>query len=249
MRNCPTILSLSLILLTGCTAAFPWDPEKGGTAPDHPVVDNRTRQVPVSPFAEPKKPAPARVSYPPATQETSYRVLLIKDRLLEKNQQLGLKPYAVAIGSPDPEIFHVGNTIHVTEGLVRQCGTDQALAAVLSFELGRMVAARESSIADEIRQPERPLPIHLPIGGNSYGREADPLNHIELAQYEKQNPRKERKLARPDPQHVARTILENAGYQRTELDAVLPLLANAERNSILENQFKGTGKQSDWKAP
>lgn len=220
-----------------------------GCLPLQTQPDEVTQQVPTSPFAEPRKAMPTRVNYAPASRETSYRVLLIKDQLLAKNERIGLKPYAIAIGSPDPELFHVGNNLYITEGLVQQCATDNQLAAVLAFELGRMVADREAMVADEIRQPERPRPIALPIGGNGYASEANPLGNVELARYEKENPKHAPKLARPNPQLVARAILENAGYQRTDLDAALPLLANAERFMILENQFKGPTKQSDWKTP
>src|SRR4051794_37286261 len=109
---------LGVLMLTGCAA---WQP------PEEP-----TKQVPASPFAEARKPPPTRASYSPASQETSQRVLVIKDQLAGKNPQYGIRPYALAIGSPQSEIFHVENTIYITEGLVRQCGTDQALAAALA---------------------------------------------------------------------------------------------------------------------
>ena len=100
------IACASLLILTGC---IPMQ-----TQPEAP-----TQQVPASPFAEAKKQPPARVSYAPASQEASYRVVQIKDQLAGKNPQYGLKPFALAIGSPESEVFHVGNTIYITEGLVR----------------------------------------------------------------------------------------------------------------------------------
>jgi hypothetical protein len=224
-----------MLVLAGCTLTQPHE--------------ERTAQVPASPFAEPRRAGPARIDYVPASRETSYRVLMIKDRLIDKNPQLGLKPYAVAIAASQPEVFHVENTIYVTEGLVQMCSSDNQLAGALAFELGRMVAARESAIADEMRQPERPLPIHLPIGGGGNAREADPLHHIDLIKHEKEFPRQAKKLVVPNPQHVARIALENAGFQRTDLDAVLPIIASAERVPILENQLKGNQKQSEWKLP
>ncbi len=233
MRNCSF---LSLFLLVGC---IPMQ-----TQPETP-----TAQVPSTPFADARKPMPTRVNFAPASREASYRVLLIKDQLVAKNERIGIKPYAVAIGSADPEVFHVGNSIYISEGLVRQCATDNQLAAVLAFEMGRMISGREATIADEIRQPDRPLPIRLPIAGGGMASEADPLHAIELARHERANPKHAQKLLRPNPQNVARTILENAGYQRTELDGVLPLLAAAERYTTLESQFKGPSKQSEWKGP
>ncbi len=223
-----------LLLLTGCLPTLPEEPT--------------TAQVASSPFTEPRRAAPTRVSYAPASQQTSYRVLLIKDALVNKNPQLGINPYIIAIGSADPEIFHVGlNHVYITEGLFRQCQTEGQLAAVLANELGRIISEREAATSDDIRSPERLLPIQFSTAGS--GRDRDPIGPIELALHEKRYPKQHGKLGRPNPQLIAREVLERAGYQRTDLDSVLPILQNAERFQVLENQFKGAPKQSDWKTP
>jgi hypothetical protein len=229
--------SLALLLFTGClpTQLMPDDPP--------------TQQVGGAPFADARKSAATKVNYAPAAPEVSFRVVMVKDKLIGENPQVGIKPYVTAIGTADPEVFHVGlSQIYITEGLVRQCATEGQLAAVLANELGRMISEREAAVPDDIRQPERLLPIALPIGSTGSGRDRDPINYIELAQHEKLYPKHAKKLPRPNPQLVARDILERAGYQRTELDAALPILQNAERFQVLENQFKGTLKQSEWKA-
>lgn len=226
-----------LLLLTGCipTQLLPEDPP--------------TQQVGGSPFADARAQPPLRVNYPPASQETSYRVELIRGRLVGENPQIGLRPYVTAIGSGDPEVFHIGPNVYITEGLVKQCQTEGQLAGVIANELGRMISERESIISDHIRQPERPLPIDLPIGGTSFNRDRNPLREVELGRYEQRYPKQSKKLERPNPEHVARTILERAGYERTELDAAIPLLQNADRYAAVQNQFKGAVKQSEWKAP
>jgi hypothetical protein len=206
-----------------------------------------TQQVPASPFADPRKPAPTRVNYAPASKETSDRVLIIKDQLINHNPQLGLQPFALAIGSADPEIFHVGNTIYITEGLVRMCGTNESLAAALAYEMGRMVAEREATVTDDVRSPDRLPPIDLRIGNNTNMSEANPLAQVELVRFEKARQRPAGKLPPPNPQFVARAVLERAGYQRTDLDAVLPALQNADRFKSMENQFKGNQKDGPWK--
>src|SRR5262245_30197151 len=109
---------MPLLLLAGCLPMQTQEP--------------RTAQVPASPFAEPRRPTPSRVDYVPASREASYRVLMVKDLLVDKNPQLGLKPYAFAIAAPQPEVFHVGNTIYVTEGLVQLCPNDNQLAGALA---------------------------------------------------------------------------------------------------------------------
>jgi hypothetical protein len=223
-----------LILLAGC--------ELLQKLPDEPA----TQQVRTDPFAEPRRVLP-RVQAQPASQESAYRVELIRSKLVGENPQAGLRPNVMAVNAADPEIFHTDlNNIYITEGLIRQCQSDGQLAGVLAFALGRMVSEREAAVDDKVRQPDRLMPIHVPIGGGGNARLADPLNEIELARFEKQYP-KHKKLSRPNPHLVARTILERAGYQTTELDAALPILSNAERYAILENQFNGIAKQSEWK--
>lgn len=223
---------LCLLMLAGCLP----------TLPD----ESLTPQVASSPFAPPRLPTPTRVNYAPASQETSLRVLQMKDALVAKSPQLGINPYAIAIASADPEVFHVGTThIYITEGLVRQCQTDGLLAAVLANELGKMISAREAAVSDQVRQPDRLLPIQFNTSGS--GRDRDPIGPIELAFHEKRYPKQHVKLARPNPQLIARDVLERAGYARTDLDAATPILQNAERFQVLQNQFKGAVKQSDWK--
>jgi hypothetical protein len=251
MRNRWT---LCLLLTVGCSAT---------------TTEKATMQVPAEPFAQARAPI-TRVSYAPATQDTQERVELVRGKLcadkptaprsyflelvqgkeIVENPGTGVRPYVTAIGSADPEIFHTGyNQIFITEGLVRQCQTDGQLAAVLANELGKIVSEREAAVSDQARNPERPPPIYVPIGVPGGGRDADPTFYAQMAMQEKLYPKQTKKLPPPNPQMVARGILERAGYQRTELDGALPILQNAERFRTWENQFKGTAKPGDWKAP
>ncbi len=91
--------------------------------------------------------------------------------------------------------------------------------------------------------------MSVPIGGGGNSREADPTRYIEMAMFEQQHPKTQHKPSPVNPQLVARSILEKAGFQRTDLDAAMPILDNAQRNSVLSNQFNGPAKQGDWKAP
>jgi hypothetical protein len=226
---------LGLILVAGC-GPLPTLPEESATP-----------QVASMPFTEPGRPAPTRVNYAPASQETSDRVVMVKYKLV--GPQPGGLPIVTAIGAADPEIFHVGqDQIFITEGLVRQCVTEGQLAAVLAYEMGQMISEREAVVSDEVRQPERLPPIELRNGIGST-RESDPTYFIERAMYEKNHPKQAKKLTRPNPQVVARNILEQHGYQSTDLDAALPILQSAERNQVLQNQLKGSTNQGDWKQP
>ena len=122
-------------------------------------------------------------------------------------------------------------------------------ARTLAHELGRIVSEREAAVPDAIRNPDRITPIRLPIGGSYNSREADPTYLIESAYFEKQNPRQQAKLPPPNPELVARGLLTKAGYESTDLDAVTQILQSAAQSPTLENRFKGTPKQSDWKQP
>jgi hypothetical protein len=252
MRNRWT---LGLLLMAGCAAT---------------PTEKATLQVPAEPFAQARAPI-TKVSYAPASQDTQERVEIMRGKLCAdnpgpkstpylielvqgkqsaENPGTGLRLYATAIGSPDPEIFHVGyNQIFITEGLVRQCQTDGQLAAVLANEMGKIVSEREGATSDQARNPERPPPIYVPIGGPGSGRDLDPTFYNEMARQERLYPKQTKKLPPPNPQQVARGMLERGGFQRTELDAVQPILQNAERVHTWENQFKGNAKPGDWKAP
>jgi hypothetical protein len=197
------------------------------------------------PFSEAGRPAPTRVNYAPATKETTDRVLLVHGKLI--GTKSGGLPYVTAIGAPEPEIFHVGQKqIFLTEGLVRQCQSDGQLAAVLALEMGRMISEREAAVSDEFRRSDQPLPIELRTGSNGSPRDSDPTYFLELARYEKQHPKQTKKLPPPNPQLIARDLLEKQGFHSTDFDAAMPILQNAERNQMWQSQFKGATRSGDW---
>lgn len=231
-----TRISVGLLVLAGCVTPPPG------------MKDPKTDQVGLTPFSDPAKPPPTRVSYNPASPEVEFRVMDMKQKLIGDNPQVGLKPFVKTVSSPDPEIFHKGlGYIYITDSLVKKCDSDALLAAVIANELGKMVAEREKCVADQVRSPEPLPPAPLPIGSLGNSRDADPNHFIEMAMYEKAHPRTPAKVAPVNPQAVARMVLEKAGFQRTDLDAALPLLQNAEGNAVLSNQFNGPAKQGDWK--
>src|SRR5687768_2038812 len=123
--------SVGLFLVGGC---LPFDLAEG----------DKTALVSNNPFgAEAPPTTKAKANYAPASQEVSLRVDKIGRDVLTANPQIGLKPLFATIGAPQPEVFHVDNRlVYVTEGLVKQCRSEAELAAVLSAELGKMVAER-----------------------------------------------------------------------------------------------------------
>jgi hypothetical protein len=236
MTRCFTVLG-ALALCAGCTNLTSL------------VKDEPTEQVASHPFGgEQPRPAPTKVSYAPAAQEVAFRVDRVGQELVGANPQAGLRPIFGTIGVPTPEIFHVGTTtLYVTEGLVKLCPTDRELSAVLASELGRMVAEREAAVSRKIRDPDVPAPAPLPIGGHGYAGDSDPSLVFEMSKYETRHPRQHKPLPRPDPVVVAKTLLEKAGHQPSDLDAVQPILQAAENNITLERQIKGLPPSSGWK--
>ena len=220
--------------MLGCTS---WQ------TPEAPLA-----QVSNNPFgAQAPLKAPTKAAFAPGNQEIAWRVDRVGRDLLAANPQLGLKPVFATVGTPQPEVFHKDDKmVIVTEGLVKECKSDAELAAVLSYELGRMVAERESLAPAEVRQPERLPPIDNQFGGAASLPGPDHTRLAELARYEKEQPKKSRPPARPDPEKIARTCLEKAKYKTEDLDAALPLIRTAERSTALENQFKGVMPQSSW---
>jgi hypothetical protein len=204
-------------------------------------------QVSTSPFAASTAPTVkrARLNFPPAAAEISMRVDAVGRTLLAANPQTSLKLLFAAIAAPQPEIFHVCHAdltmVYVTEGLVRQCKSEAELAAVLASELGKAVSQREAAASRAARVYEPPPPLGLPIGSQGNPLASDPIHQVELARYEKEHPRAARRkiVPPPDPLVVAGTILEQAGFQKTDLDMVAPILRAAELNGSLQRQFNG----------
>jgi hypothetical protein len=206
-----------------------------------------TQQVANHPFNSDQPPATVRkASFAPASPETAFRVDRVGQQLIAANAQAGVRPFFGTVGAPATEVFHVGTqAVYITEGLAKQCKTDRELAAVLASELGKMISDREAAAGKQLRDPDAPPPSPLPIGGHGYAGDADPSLVFEQAKFEKRHPR-QRVLSRPDPNVIARTLLQGAGQQPSDLQAVQPLLEAADRNLSIEQQFKGTQPKSGW---
>jgi hypothetical protein len=188
----------------------------------------------------------------PASADAAARVETIGRAILTANPINGLAVIQTdcrsvqtvrftTIGAPQAEIFHRGATdIFITEGLVRQCTTDGQLAAVLCLELGKLVSEREAMTSPAVRQPERLPPIDTGLNhDNGFGVAADQTRLRELADYDRDRRQRQQALAPPDPAALARLYLVRAGYHDADLQAVGPLLQQAQGNSGLEKQMTG----------
>jgi hypothetical protein len=201
--------------------------------------------VPSSPFSPPSTPPKEFTSLAPATQEAALRVLSVGKNLVTSNPQFtGLGPANFAtIGSPTPEIFHVGGSrIVITEGLVKECDTDAKLAGVLAMQMGKMLADREAQAGQATRNPHReppPAPLVGMEGGGSRGA-ADLIQKAEQAPFEENRKRQMHPPSPPDPKVIAKLVLQKAGYAESDLEAVEPILKTAQENSALEKQMTNT---------
>jgi hypothetical protein len=229
----------------------------GGCLPLQQLIDPDAHEggatvVPSSPFGGPGPSAAiTQTSYAPASDtEIAIRVDVVGKKVLAANATAGLQPYFATVGAPRPEIFHQGTRlVTVTDSLVRECKTEGQLAAVLSMELAKMVAEREALAPLKARLPEQRPPMDVPIGNAAQGGALDQARMLELARFDRQR-RQAGSSAAPEPQALAGTFLEKAGYARADLDAVQPLLRAAQANYVLEKQLKTSGS-GGWvpKAP
>lgn len=210
-----------------------------------------TPVVPESPFGKAQPmlaPAVQRAAHAPASVESAARVDRLGRQILAANPQVGIKPLFVTIGAPQVEVFHRGTAeLTVTEGLVRQCGTEGQLAAILSLELGKMVAEREALSPPQARRQDRPPPPDLRIGSSDGFSGAADMTHLaEQSKYDPPRRRDSSPTTPPDPQQLAKIYLTKSGFAVTELDQAAPILGMAQSNSTFEKQLTHPEPARPW---
>jgi hypothetical protein len=201
------------------------------------TADTEMPVVGPNPFGTPAAQTMSLSAFTPSgDHDLAMRVDKVSREVKARNQDTGLDPRVAIIGLPTPEIFHQGNhVIYVTEGLVRGCKTLDELAAVLCLELGKMASEREAFAAARARQADNRPPMEVPIGNAGQFNAGDGVHMTELVRYDQQRPKR---VPPPEPQALARVYLEKAGYDRAALESVTPLLRTAERNYVVEKQFR-----------
>jgi hypothetical protein len=251
------LLPAGLFLAAGC---FPQELlESTSQAPTTALVPSSAfgTMSPVS-FSSP------RPTYSPANQALAQHVSDVGQRILDANPEMGLtqkvvkdhrqvawRPLFATYGTPKLELFHTGcEMVHITEGLVKRCKGDGQLAALLSLELAKTVSEREMLASPRMRYAEESPPVDVPIGNSAQLAAFDPVRQAELAHFDqrRRETQAKRSLAPPDPQKLARIYLERAGYNPTELDAVQPLVAEAQGNFALEKQVRQAAGNSAWRS-
>ncbi len=204
-----------------------------------------------SPFGQPVRTQAASMKEaPPATQKVAMRVSDLGRKILAANPRSNQQVAFLTLGVPQLEIFHRvqkdSSAVYITEGLVNRCKTDNELAALLCQELGKMVSEQVAQVKLSRKLPEPP-PLISPRVGNDIGGplgSADRTDQMVLAHMEKERQQAQQALPPPPPpETVARVYLQNAGYEAKDLDAVAPLLRQADQNDSLESLM--TGKPSN----
>jgi len=241
VRTLSVTLLLAAALASGCVPTDflnPDAPASGATA------------VPTSPFTTPGPvvaPASGAAKSPQAAPEIAIAVDKVGQQLIAANTSLGMKPLFLTIGAPQPEIFHQDTSaLLITDSMVKQCKSEAQLAALLSVELGRMVSEREVLASPATHNPVKRPPIAVTMGNAGQFSGLDQLQQAEVAKLDCDRRRPAKKFVPPDPVLLARGYLDAAGFDKKELDTVAPLLAQAEKNYVVEQQFKGPSDTPMW---
>ena len=207
------------------------------------TTDGGLPAVAFNPFntAQQEPATEATVNHAPASEEVSKHVAVVGQKIVAMNPEIGMRPRFSTIGSPQLEIMHIGtNDMYITEGLANRCATEGQLAAVLCQELGKMVTQREILTNPTTRTGHREPPPEMPVGRDAGGTFGSPdgTRRIELMQFEKERHRPADPIPPPDPEVLARTYLEKTGFPLADLNAVAPLLREAEKHGAIFRQLQ-----------
>ncbi len=182
----------------------------------------------------------------PANTEVALRVDRLGRDLLAATP-LGLPEIDFqTVGSSELEICHRDSQVlFITEGLVKECKSDEELAGVLAIEMGRMTAEYRR---DARRQLFEPIPTNAGAPKLDGQTNFDPSQDIYNARLERERnkPKDRKKWPTMDAEAIAREILHNAGHEERLLEDVAPLLKRAARNTALSKQLGGAGAAPKW---
>jgi hypothetical protein len=228
----PVLLLLAVAVAPSCSSR----PAPSTIVPDSPFGGNPPATAPVS-----------QVSFARAPVEVAARVDQVGQKIVQANTNQFGRHNTVqffTVGTQEPTLMHrtTGEVI-ISEGLVRRCLNDDQLAAVLAFELGRLVSEREALASVAVRRPDREPPIEVRVGNDNAGTigAADMTRQAELAKFApppRGDPSKP--LPPPDPRALATVYLRNAGVPPGTLDAVAALLQPDVAAPGLQKQLLAT---------
>lgn len=182
---------------------------------------------------DPKRPQPPKVSAD--YLRTAERVEDVGRQVLALNPFTGLDPLFHTQGGAARILFHRGTAeLVISEGLAKECRTDEELAAVLCSELGQMVAEhrgarRVGRDGDAIRELPSDTPAGLgggaEVAGAKASRGAD---------------------GSADPGVIAGELLRGAGYDPAALGRVARLIKPTPESEALRKQMAGSAAPPTW---
>jgi hypothetical protein len=180
-----------------------------------------------------------------ASIESAARVDQVGRLLVGQNPFLGIEPVFQTFGLSEPEIWHPDfHGVFISEGLVKQCATDEELAAVLASELAKMV--EEQKVAAGFRKAE---PMQLPPESNIPGTIASHNHDLGIQAMADQKLGQPKRGAAPLEKAVEQKteeILKSAGYETKLIAQVRPLLEQSKKNRALAKQFGDRGDKPTW---
>lgn len=153
------------------------------------------------------------------------------------------------IGADEPAIFHRdAYSVFASDKLVELCKTDGELAAVLSTEIGKIVAERRNAARMGV-SPRIPVVPQLNSNMEAGGIPSDQARIAEMAIMEQKtsrNNRSEKAQDLSDPQQVARELLQSAGFDPAEIDRAQPILKQLKDDNHVIRQMGGIGMAPRW---
>ncbi len=173
---------------------------------------------------------------PVGDQKATIRADTVASAVIAANKdETGLQPRIITVGKPEPVMYHLDtHLIVLSDGLINACKDDEQLAAIISYELARMVSERESQTPSRRRDNQLPpVPRLTPdIAGSRMSPDMTEL--AEAGFHEKKYPRKvdRTKEAVPEVSALSRKYLEQGGHDPKVLEKLEPLIKEAELNGI-----------------
>src|SRR5262245_33865968 len=192
-----------------------------------------------NPFAKAERPFDAAEA-PTASTKAASRVYAVGSAVVAANAaDLTEKPVFMTIGLKEPMIFHRGaGQIVISEALVDRCPTDDELAAVICWELGKVAAAHPPE-RRSMNDPVPAGPLARDVVGGSY--EPDMTRLAEEARFDRRSARGGRpgREVRPEPKALAESFYAKTGRNPADLARLDSLLRDAEDNAERRDVMTG----------
>jgi Peptidase family M48 len=180
-------------------------------------------------------------SAPAANTQLATRAHTVGTTLIaEAKADLPERPVILTIGVKEPMIFHQrSGLIVLSDGLVERCATDEDLAAVICFELGKMAAEHTEKNPSRGESDMPPAPrLTSDVVGGAYS--ADMTRLAEEAKYDRRVPRAGRaREPRPDPKTLAENYYTRSGHNADDFARLEPLMKEAEENGEKREIMRG----------